>query len=232
VQKTLNDGRGGRFLGSRGGDHVVPAREVGLGGGSGATMSVALSSAFAATTSSNERTSECARLLPPQASMSPPLPPPLSSLACQTPERGYGPTQVGKEEIQVFDVDATNVVDRCRPVSSGHMTHSLTKEIVWPQSALGRPTQSACRTKLVLGGKEESDKETKRAVDDRRGIGKDGEVGGGGGHVNGGGRDRAQMSFHSYGRPDTFARTPRDRIREQQQERERATGGWMAQGQQ
>ena len=236
VQKTLNNGREGIFVSSGGVDHVVPARdvvparEVGLGGGSGATMSVALSSAFAATTSSNERTSEGARLLPPQASMSPPPPPPLSSLACQTPERGHGPTQMGKEKIQVFDVDATNVVDRCRPVSSGHMTHSLTQEIVWPQSALGRPI---CVPTLVLGRKEESDKETNRAVDDRRGIDKDGGVGVGGGHANGaGGRDRAQMFFHSYGRPDTFARTPRNRIREQQQERERAIGGLMAQGQQ
>ena len=162
--------------------------------------------------------------------MLPPPPPLLFSLACKAPERGNGPTQGGKEKMQVYDMNATNVGHRCRPVSSGHMTHSLTQEIVWPQFALGRPI---CVPKLVLGRKEESDKETNRAVDDRRGIDKDGGVGVGGGHANGAGeRDRAQMFFHSYGRPDTFARTPRNRIREQQQERERAIGGLMAQGQQ
>ena len=131
-------------------------------GGSGAamcyTMSVSLSSALDATTSSNERGSEGATLLPPQAPMSPPPPPPLSSFACQTPKRGHGPTQVGRQKIQEEEI--------------GH-----------------------------------------RCEDSRRG-------------------DLAQMFFHSYGRPDTFARTPRNRSREQQQERERAIARLMAQGQQ
>jgi hypothetical protein len=220
VQKTLNDDKG-RLLSSGGGKgggdaevpparNVVPAREVGLGGGSGASMNVALASGLAETAPSNERRSQGSTLLPPRAPMLPPPPPLLFSLACKAPERGNGPTQGGKEKMQVYDMNATNVGHRCRPVSSGQITHSFGQGILRPQSALGQPMYVP---KFVVSG----DRETSRGID------KGGGVGGGRGHVHGAGAgDRAQMFFHSYGRPDTFARTPRNRSREQQQERERA----------